>query len=245
MKKRSAPAGKLGFPTGALCCFLEALLPHLRHEAAHGLRCLILLLAGGVGVGPQGESRIVVAQRTRYLSYLPTDGDKAHSDDSLTRGEMALMLYTLLGAKDRANDRWTRFPDVDGSEYAQAVDYLASYAPYCTSLLNKLQRGFQLHHLMASQSIRTGRSADQYLSAGRDRRCNVLSTRTHYSSLIQAAYTPMIQCADIRCSSLRAISENKRRSDIDRRLKHDDLFLVRHRSHKFRTYRVNRAYYYM
>ena len=142
MKKRSAPAGKLGSPTGALCCFLEALLPHLRHEAAHGLRCLILLLAGGVGVGPQGESRIVVAQRTRYLSYLPTDGDKAHSDDSLTRGEMALMLYTLLGAENRANDRWTRFPDVDGSEYAQAVDYLASYAPYCTPLLNKFQRGF-------------------------------------------------------------------------------------------------------
>lgn len=69
-----------------------------------------------------------VTQRTRHLSYLPTDGDKAHPDDSLTRGEMALMLYTLLGAEDRANDSWTRFPDVNGSEYARAVDYLASYA---------------------------------------------------------------------------------------------------------------------
>ena len=83
-----------------------------------------------------------VTQRTRHLSYLPTDEDKTRPDDSLTRGEMALMLYTLLGAEDRVNDSWTRFPDVDGSEYARAVDYLASYTQYCTSLLNKLQRGF-------------------------------------------------------------------------------------------------------
>lgn len=68
-----------------------------------------------------------VIQRTRHLPYLPTDGDKARPDDPLIRGEVALMLYTLLGAEDRANVSWTRFPDVDGSEYAQAVDYLASY----------------------------------------------------------------------------------------------------------------------
>lgn len=54
--------GKFGFPTGALCCFLEALLSHLRHETAHGLRCLVLLLPRGVGVCPQGESSVVVAQ---------------------------------------------------------------------------------------------------------------------------------------------------------------------------------------
>ena len=36
----------------------------LRHEAAHGFRCLILHLPGGVGVGAQGEARIVVAQHT-------------------------------------------------------------------------------------------------------------------------------------------------------------------------------------
>ena len=35
---------------------------HLRHEAAHGLCGLVLLLAGSVGVGAESESRIVVAQ---------------------------------------------------------------------------------------------------------------------------------------------------------------------------------------
>ena len=68
-----------------------------------------------------------VIQCTRHLPYLPTDGDKARPDDPLIRGEMALMLYTLLGADNRSDDSWTRFPDVDGSEYARAVDYLASY----------------------------------------------------------------------------------------------------------------------
>lgn len=38
------------------------MLSHLRHEAAHGLCRLILLLPGGVGVGPQGESGIIVTQ---------------------------------------------------------------------------------------------------------------------------------------------------------------------------------------
>ena len=37
-------------------------LPHLRHEAAHGLCRLVLLLPGGVGVCPQGEPGVVVAQ---------------------------------------------------------------------------------------------------------------------------------------------------------------------------------------
>ena len=61
-KKRSAPAGKLGFPTGALFCFWVVDLPHLRHEATHGLGCLVLLLAGGMCVGAESESCIVVAQ---------------------------------------------------------------------------------------------------------------------------------------------------------------------------------------
>ena len=61
-KKRSAPAGKLGFPTGALFCLGGGVLSHLRHEVAHGLGCLVLLLPRGVGVGPQGESGVVVAQ---------------------------------------------------------------------------------------------------------------------------------------------------------------------------------------
>ena len=37
---------------------------HLCHEAAHGLRGLVLLLAGGVGIGSRGEARIVVTQYT-------------------------------------------------------------------------------------------------------------------------------------------------------------------------------------
>ena len=39
-------------------------LHHLRHEAAHGFRRLILHLPGGVGVGAQGEARVVVTQHT-------------------------------------------------------------------------------------------------------------------------------------------------------------------------------------
>ena len=41
--------------------FLEALLPYLCHEVPHGLSCLVLLLPGGVGVGPQGEPGVEVA----------------------------------------------------------------------------------------------------------------------------------------------------------------------------------------
>ena len=40
------------------------LLHHLRHEAAHGFRRLILHLPGGVGVGAEGKSRVVVSQHT-------------------------------------------------------------------------------------------------------------------------------------------------------------------------------------
>ena len=36
----------------------------LRHKAAHGLCGLVLLLAGGMGVGAESEARIVVAQHT-------------------------------------------------------------------------------------------------------------------------------------------------------------------------------------
>ena len=45
--------------------FLVLFCSHdLRHEAAHGLCGFILLLPCGVGVGSQGESRIVVAEHT-------------------------------------------------------------------------------------------------------------------------------------------------------------------------------------
>ena len=38
-------------------------LHDLRHEAAHGLRRLVLHLPGSVGVGAQGEPGVVMAQR--------------------------------------------------------------------------------------------------------------------------------------------------------------------------------------
>ena len=45
-------------------------LHYLRHEAAHGLCGFILLLPCGVGVGSQGESRIVVAEHRGHRFYI-------------------------------------------------------------------------------------------------------------------------------------------------------------------------------
>ena len=39
-----------------------SVLHHLCHKVAHGGRCLVLLLPGGVGVGAESESCIVVPQ---------------------------------------------------------------------------------------------------------------------------------------------------------------------------------------
>ena len=46
------------------CSYRSRRLHHLRHEAVHGLCGFTLLLPGGVGVGSQGEARVVVAQHT-------------------------------------------------------------------------------------------------------------------------------------------------------------------------------------
>ena len=35
---------------------------HLGHEIPHGFRCLILHLLGGVGVGGEGEPRVIMPQ---------------------------------------------------------------------------------------------------------------------------------------------------------------------------------------
>ena len=56
-------AGSLAFLPGVFLTF-ECPLHHLRHEVPHGFRRLVLHLAGGVGVGAQGEPRVVVAQHT-------------------------------------------------------------------------------------------------------------------------------------------------------------------------------------
>ena len=50
------------FPSLRYFCFFCS--HHLRHEAAHGLCCLVLLLAGGMGVGAERESGVVVSQHT-------------------------------------------------------------------------------------------------------------------------------------------------------------------------------------
>ena len=45
-------------------------LHDLRHEISHGLRSLILHLPGGVGVGAEGEARIVVSQHAANGLYV-------------------------------------------------------------------------------------------------------------------------------------------------------------------------------
>ena len=48
-------------PVRCAVCFWPS-LSYLRHEAAHGLGSFVLFLAGGVGVGAEGEPCVVVAQ---------------------------------------------------------------------------------------------------------------------------------------------------------------------------------------
>ena len=60
---REFRAGSLAFLPGVFCGFGVG-LHHLAHEIAHGFRRLILHLAGSVGVSPQGEACVVVAQHT-------------------------------------------------------------------------------------------------------------------------------------------------------------------------------------
>ena len=38
----------------------------LLHEVSHGFRCFVLLLPGGVGVGAEGESSVVMAQHAGH-----------------------------------------------------------------------------------------------------------------------------------------------------------------------------------
>ena len=44
----------------------ECPLYYLAHEISHGFRRLVLHLSGGVGVGAQGEARVVVSQHTGH-----------------------------------------------------------------------------------------------------------------------------------------------------------------------------------
>lgn len=58
-----APDRKFALPSGV---FFFLLLANLFHKAAHSGGCLVLLLPGGVGVGPQGKPCIEVAQHAGY-----------------------------------------------------------------------------------------------------------------------------------------------------------------------------------
>lgn len=61
-QKTQRTGREVGLPNRCAVGFPLRPLSHLRHEVAHGLRCLVLLLSGGVGVGAERESCIVVAQ---------------------------------------------------------------------------------------------------------------------------------------------------------------------------------------
>ena len=64
---------------------------------------------------------------TGHPAYLPVSGGLARPDDSLTRGELAQMLYTLLDTGNQAVSYRSPFSDTAGKDSAQAIAYLASY----------------------------------------------------------------------------------------------------------------------
>ena len=64
-----APDRKKGFLSGV---FFFLSLSDLLHEAAHGGGRLVLLLTRGVGVGPQGEPGVEVAQHRGYCFHIHT-----------------------------------------------------------------------------------------------------------------------------------------------------------------------------
>ncbi len=68
------------------CFYRYRRLHHLCHEAAHGLGGFILLLAGGVSVGAQGESRIVMSQHA-------ADGFHVYTVLQGQRGECVPLRY--------------------------------------------------------------------------------------------------------------------------------------------------------
>lgn len=66
--------------------------------------------------------------RTNRASGVPAvSGGLARPDDSLTRGELAQMLYTLLDTGNQAVSYRSPFSDTAGKDSAQAIAYLASY----------------------------------------------------------------------------------------------------------------------
>ena len=67
---RERQAGSFAFLPGFFVAFY--VLHDLRHEISHRLCRSILLLPGGVGVGAEGEARVVVPQHTGDRFYIHT-----------------------------------------------------------------------------------------------------------------------------------------------------------------------------
>ena len=63
------PDRKKGFLSGV---FFFLSLQDLFHKTAHGGGCLVLFLASGVGVGPQSEPSVEVAQHGGYCFHIHT-----------------------------------------------------------------------------------------------------------------------------------------------------------------------------
>ena len=64
-----APDRKPAFLSGV---FFFLSLQDLFHKVTHGLGSLVLFLPGGVGVGPQGEPGVEVAQHGGYCFHIHT-----------------------------------------------------------------------------------------------------------------------------------------------------------------------------
>ena len=59
-RDRECQTGSVGFLSGVFA-FSAVVLHDLRHKIPHGFCSLILHLPGGVGVGAEGESGVIVA----------------------------------------------------------------------------------------------------------------------------------------------------------------------------------------
>ena len=79
------------------------------------------------GLVPAQPDSWPALQTTRHLAYLPANDGLARPNASLTRGELAQMLYALLDASNKADSYQSSFSDTTGKDCTQAVAYLASY----------------------------------------------------------------------------------------------------------------------
>ena len=76
---------------------------------------------------PKNPDALPQPNYNAHFSYLTGDGDEIRPDESLTRGEAAVMLYTLLVADNKAEHYAPSYSDTDDAACADAVGYLESY----------------------------------------------------------------------------------------------------------------------